>query len=203
MPKADPWRLKWLIGMGAPLLLLSLAGGCSNSPYVSGYSYYPQPAVVQVFRRAGAAQSGQASQTPLTALATVLGIHQGDQKQHIPYSVAIRLRFENNGPSRVSFDPHTLELVTGTLMAFAPPITEPPNATVLGPGQRQEFVAYFPFPPNIKADQMNLEHFRLRWQVQIDNYPVVQTALFDRAQSGEPGYDQPPPQSPPSNGDVY
>jgi hypothetical protein len=110
------WRV--LVAISAGLLFIA---GCSNSPYESGYSYFPQPATVDV-RRVGSNQP-----SPLTVLVTVLGVRQGDPKHDIPYSVAVRMRFENIGQSRITFDPHTLELVTGTLRPFPPPILEPPQ----------------------------------------------------------------------------
>jgi hypothetical protein len=39
---------------------------------------------------------------------------------------------------------------------------------------------------------MNLNNLRLRWTVQVDNYPVPQTALFERTGGG---YAAPPPDS--------
>lgn len=185
--------------------LLFAASGCSQqSPYVSGYSFYPQPAVVDVVQRGAAQPMQQAQQTPLTVLASVLGIRRADPKHSIPESVAVRLRFENNGTSRVTFDPHSLELVTGTLQAFMPPITTPSYPIEIAPGQRQEVNAYFPFPPNMTASQMNLQNLRLRWEVRIDNYPVIQTALFQRAPGGTPNeYETPASPSPSPSWDVY
>ena len=167
---------RWLLAFVAGLLLVS---GCSSSPYVSGYTYYPQPATVEVLRR------GSNLPPPLSVLVSILGIHRGDPKHSIPYSVVVRMRFENIGQSRVSFDPRTLELVTGTLRSFPPPIVEPPQPVELAPGQRRELTAYFPFPPNTKASQMNLKNLRLRWEVKIDAYTVPQTALFERVERDE------------------
>lgn len=158
-------------------LLALLSAGCATGPYAVGYHYYPQPVTVNVIRRGG----NQAP--PLTVLVSILGVRNPDAERHIPYSVAVRMRFEDLGPSRVSFDPRSLDLVTGMLRAFSPPITNPPQAIELSPGQRQEVTAYFPFPPGTKASQMDMRNLRLRWEVKIDDYPVQQTALFERVDS--------------------
>ena len=162
---------RWLLGIVAGLLLVS---GCSSSPYIPGYTYYPQPSTVEVIRR------GSNQPSPLAVLVSILGVHNGDPKHGIPYSVVVRMRFENIGQSRISLDPRTLELVTGTLRSFLPPVVEPPQPVELAPGQRHGLTAYFPFPPNTKASQMNLKNLRLRWEVKIDGYTVPQTALFER-----------------------
>lgn len=172
--------------------LLLFAGGCGSQTYVSGYSFYPQPAVVEVRQR------GNSGQVPMTVLASVLGIRNPDSQRHTPYAVAIRLRLENNGPAQTLFDPGTLELVTGTLRPFPRPQVDPPTTLVLSAGQRQEVTAYFPLPPGTSPDQMNLSNLRLRWQMRVDNYSVPQTALFQRVAGPDPNYysDTAPPPPP-------
>jgi hypothetical protein len=156
-------------------LLLLIGSGCAPQPYLSGYAYAPRPAVAQVFRR------GTQQSPPLTALATVIGIRRADPNRHAPAAVVIRLRFENNGPQTASFDPGTLELVTGTLQAFPRPAITPPTTIDLAAGQRADVNASFPFPPGTGPGQMDLNNLRLRWTVRVDNFPVPQTALFERA----------------------
>ena len=165
---------------GMALLGAALAnGGCSPQPYVSGYTYYPQPATVEVLRRDGNQRS------PLMVLASVLGVHNEDAKNGIPYSVVVRMRFENVGQSKVAFDPASLELVTGTLRAFERPTVKPAGPIALPPGGRYELTAYFPFSPGVTATQMNMNNMRLRWEVTIDLNPVIQTAVFERVEGGE------------------
>ena len=175
MARISLWIALRAIYLGiVPLALLS-AGGCSQPAYAPGYAYYPQPAVVQVFQRS------PVQQTPVTALVSVLGVRNPDPERHIPYSIAVRMRLENNGSVPVSFDPHSLELVTGMLRPFGPPITRPAYPIELAPGQRQEVTASFPFPRNTSARDMGIQNLRLRWQLRIGQYPVEQTALFERA----------------------
>jgi hypothetical protein len=161
-------------GIVLTALLLLMAPGCATQPFVSGYYFYPQPATVEVYHR------GAGQQTPLTVLASVLGVRRADTKHHIPYSMAVRLRLENNGDATIQFDPHSMELVTGTLRAFRPPLTNPAQPVDLAPGQRRDVTAYFPFPAGTTASQTNLDNLRLRWEVRIDNYSVQQTAMFER-----------------------
>ena len=158
------------------LIVFAFTGGCTQQPYLPGYAYDPQPAVVEVFHRVGTTE-----QTPLTVLASVLGVRRANAEKHLPTALIVRLRLEVSGPSPVNFDPNSLELVTGTLRAFPPPQVNPPNLIPLSPGQRQDVMAYFAFPPNATPGDMNLNHLRLRWEVLVDNVPVQQTAIFQRA----------------------
>jgi hypothetical protein len=175
---------RWLL-LATLIGLLPIVGGCGSGPYLSGYSYYPQPAVVNVARK------DAPNQIPLTVLASVLGIRNADKEHHVPYSIDVRLRFESNGPAEVVFDPATLDLVTGTLRPFPPPRVQPPNVITLHPGDRQDVNATFPLASDMSPDRMNLSNLRLRWVVRVGGYPVPQTALFERA-AGSYG---PPPDS--------
>ena len=169
----------------AMLGLVVSAGGCSG-PYVSGYTYYPQPATVEVLRREGNQQS------PLMVLVSVLGVHNEDAHQGIPYSVVVRMRFENVAQSKVTFDPASLELVTGTLRSFLRPRVTPAGVMTISPGERKELTAYFPFPQDVAAADMNMQNLRLRWEVTIDSTPVIQTVVFERAEGGNTvDYDEP------------
>jgi hypothetical protein len=161
-----------ILGLGL-LGLVFASAGC-NQPYVPGYSYYPQPATVEVLRRDGNRQ------TPLVVLASVLGVHNADEKTGIPYSVVVRMRFENVAQSNVTFDPKSLELVTGTLRGFPAPVVRPGQPMNLAPGDRRELTAYFPFAAGASAPQLNMRNLRLRWEVRIDSTAVIQTALFER-----------------------
>jgi hypothetical protein len=168
----------WAIGLLGTVLV---AGGCSQ-PYVSGYTYYPQPATVEVLRRNGNQRS------PLMVLVSVLGVHNEDTSKGIPYSVVVRMRFENVAQSNVTFDPASLELVTGTLRPFSRPRVTPPGQMTLPPGERRELTAYFPFPGDTGVSDMNMRNLRLRWEVNIDSTPVVQTVVFERME-GDSSYD--------------
>lgn len=159
--------------------LLAAGAGCAESPYLSGYGYYPQPAVVQVIQR------GNEQAPPVTVLASIIGVRRGDADKHTPPAVDVRLRFEDNGPASMSFDPSTLDLVTGTLFTFPRPAVSPPTPISLAAGQRAEVNASFPFPPNLTPGQIDLNNLRMRWVVRVANYPVPQTALFQRV---GPGY---------------
>jgi len=168
-------RWMWAAGL---LGTLGVGAGCAQSNYESSYRYFPQPAVVDVVRR------DSNRQAPLTVLASVLGVRRADAKQDIPASVVVRLRFENNGQSGVTFDPRSLELVTGSLRAFDPPVVRTAGPLELAPSARREVTAYFPFPPHTTAAQMNMRNLRLRWEVRIEGVVVPQSAVFDRTSGG-------------------
>lgn len=165
----------WTIGIAG---LLLIGGGCAEPPYYSEYTFNPQPAVVQVFQR------GDTKAPVATVLASITGIRRAETDHNRPPSIDLRLRFENNGQVPINFDPASLDLVTGTLFPFSRPMINPPTPIDLAPGQRAEVMASFPFPPNTTPDRLNLNNLRLRWTVRVSNYPVPQTALFERVGSG-------------------
>lgn len=171
---------RWIAGFFGTVLIIGLLGsaGCRPSVYVRGYAFYPQPAAVEVLSRGGEQPS------PLTVLISVLGVHKQDVRKNIPYSVVLRLRFENTGSIPVVFDPRTLDLVTGTLQPFEPALPQPDLPVTIPPGRRITVSAKFPFPSGRTPSDMDLSHLRLRWEVTIDKYPVVQTAAFDRIEGG-------------------
>jgi hypothetical protein len=164
--------LLWILALAG---LMLAAGGCEPEPYLSGYSYLPRPGVYEV-KRHGAEQQAP----PLTVLVTVLGIRRPDPDHHVAPAVDMRMRFECNGSEPASFDPATLELVTGTLRPFPRPYATPPTPFELAAGQSQSVSVSVPFPPNTAPQQMNLNELRLRWLVHVAGYPVSQTALFER-----------------------
>src|ERR1700722_20340014 len=124
-----------VIRLGIVTILISLIAGCAHSVYVPDYTFAPQPAVVDVVRR------DNAGAQPLTVLATVFGVRNADESSRLPRSVEVRLRFENNGAASVHFDPNTLDLVTGSLRGFEPPILAPPHVLNLAPGERAAMTA--------------------------------------------------------------
>lgn len=166
--------------------LAALVGGCSE-PYLSGYNYVPQPAVVNV------AKKGAQNEIPLTVLASIVGIRNADSQHHVPYAIEVQLQFENNGPVQVVFNPSSIEMVTGTLAPFPPPQVEPPGTMVLSPGDRRQISAIFPLGMNVNPDQMNLANLRLRWTVEVNGYRVDQTALFERTPAGYSANSSAPP----------
>ena len=112
-----------LLPLAFATLLVVLIGGCAEPVYVPDYTFVPQPAVVDVVRRDTG--GGQPPVRPLTVLVTVSGVRYEDAAHHVPRSVEIRLRFENNGALPVQFDPNTLDLVTGSLRPFEQPSVVP------------------------------------------------------------------------------
>jgi hypothetical protein len=162
------------------LFLLLSAGGCS--PYVDGLYFSPSPAVVELTK------PGAQGQPPLTLLASIVGVRREDSHKNLPESVQVALRIENNGPQSIGFDPHSLQLVTGKLFVFPPPILQPPQPFELAAGQTADVTAFFPFPAGIDYDTIDLNDLRLRWVVRIDNQTIPQSAEFHRVRAIYPGY---------------
>jgi hypothetical protein len=159
------------------LLFLALAGGCSPaSPYFTRYRYAPAPALVVVLPKGGESQK-----PTLSVMASVIGIRRGGSTANAPPAVEVRMRFENNGPANVTFDPSTLNLVSGTLQPFSKPEIHGPKPVMqLAPGQTQTISVFFPFPHGTDLISMGLDTLRLRWEVQLDKETVLQTAPFER-----------------------
>jgi hypothetical protein len=163
-------------------LLLAVVGCAQQDPYIPGYSFYPQPATVNVMHR------GATEETPLTTLASVMGLRRADPEKNQAPALIVRLQFQNNGATPVTFDPGTLELVNGALRPFPPAQVQPPHIIDILPGQRQEITAAFPLPSGSDPQQMSLRNLRLRWQVKLDNYSIPQSALFEQGTGNANAY---------------
>jgi len=158
-----------LIGTIVSLLLLS---GCSA--YVGDYDYVPHPALAEI------PPNPPDKSPPVSAFATVIGIHRADRDEDVPLSVEVRLRLENNGPHTITFDPQSMQLSTGDLLDFDPPIVRPVHIVTLAPSDAAAFDAFFPFPPRHSCDDTGLRSLQLRWREQIDGNPVGQAVSFRR-----------------------
>ena len=164
--------------MARPLHLIPLAlcfallPGCSA--YVSDFQYVPHPALAEV------PPTPPDKSSPVSAFASVIGVYRGDSKQYIPESVEVRFRLENNGPHPVYFDPTSLQLATGDLQTFEPPILHPSQPATLEPTQLAMYDAFFPFPPGHAYDNMDMRTLQLRWNLKIHGSPVRQIVSFRR-----------------------
>jgi hypothetical protein len=167
------------------LLFLASALGCSQ--YVDDYYYAPRPALAEI-PPAPTEQS-----PPITASVSIIGIRNADHSIGIPESIEVRLRLDNNGTHRVSFNPKTLSLTDGSLNIFPPPILQPPDPATLAPTQSTMFSAFFPFPPGHSYDDMDMQSLQLRWTSQIDSRPIGQVVYFHRLMPVYYNYYYPPP----------
>jgi hypothetical protein len=149
---------------------LPLVVGCSQ--YVSDVSFVPRPAVADV------PPTPPQTISPVSALASVIGVRYDDPRDQIPSSIEVRLRLDNNGPGSVVFSPTTMELSNGELQKYPPPIINPPDPVPLSPGQSAYVTAYFPFPPGHSYYDTDYSSLQLRWQVQIAGKVVGQGAYF-------------------------
>ena len=110
----------------------------------------------------------------------------------MPTSVEVRLRIDNNGTHRINFDPRSLSLMDGSLAVFPPPIVRPPTPVVLDPTQSVILTAFFPFPPGLSYEDLDMQTLQLRWKADIDGRRVGQVVYFQRARVYY-YYDYPPP----------
>jgi hypothetical protein len=157
------------LAMSVPLLCWVV--GCATPPYVDGYYYSPRPLVADI------PSTQPALPPPVKAYASVVGIRNQDDTAHVPLSIEVRLRVDNNGPESVVFNPTSMELNTGDLFRFGPPLvaTAP---VALTPGESAMVTAYFPFPAGKSYDDFDLGSLQLRWALQIGAQSVEQIGDF-------------------------
>jgi hypothetical protein len=153
------------------LPLAMFAAGCSQ--YVDDYDYAPAPALAQI------PPAGPQDKPPVTVQASVIGIRRAD-KSGIPNSVELRMQIQDTGSQPVTFDPASLMLTNGQLLAFGPPLTSQGQVLTMSPGDQAMLEAYFPFPAGGWYDNTNLEALQLRWTVKIAGRPAVQVVYFRR-----------------------
>jgi hypothetical protein len=161
-----------------PVLLLV---GCS--PYVSGYYFTPHPGLSNV----PATQPSQP--VPAQVLATIIGIRNPDSKVNLPLSMEVRLMIENVGNQPVTFDARSMQLSTGDLVPFQPPLFNATSSAVIPPGQSAIVTANFPFPNGANYDQVDLSILHLRWLIRVGDREVQQIQEFRRAVYATYGYD--------------
>jgi hypothetical protein len=151
---------------------ISLCVGCG--PYVDGYEYQPRPIMAAI-------PSTQPQQPPpVSVLATLIGVRREDQKEKLPLSVEVRLRFEASGAVPVVFDPRSLNLTNGELLVFPQPIVDLPQPVEIIPGQPLTVSAFFPFPPGRTYDNTDMQSFQLSWDVMVEDKGARQVVLFHR-----------------------
>jgi hypothetical protein len=151
--------------------LMFIGGGCSL--YLDDYRYVPRPAIAGIPPKPAEGTSPQ-----LTVLASIVGVRRDDAKSGIPSSVEVQLQFENAGPQKITFDPHTLQMSDASLTNLLPPIVRPESSAVLAPSETAAYTAYFPFPPGRSPDDMDLQALKLRWTLKLDDRPVSQVVMF-------------------------
>ena len=153
-------------------LLPSLLLGCS--PWVGGFYYVPHPGFTEV-------PATQPLQPPVVAaFATIEGVRYPDDQLHLPYTVEVILRLENNGPDTVHFDSRSMDLTTGDLVRFGPPVLLSPPVPMLAPGQTMMVTVDFPFPAGSSFDQLDLSSLHLRWSVQVGTQNQPLSIQFQR-----------------------
>jgi hypothetical protein len=146
--------------------------GCSQ--YDDEYQYSPRPVTASI------PATQPQDPPPVTVMATVVGLRYGDEDNHLPQSIEVRLQMDNNGPDTVVFDPASMQLRTGQLVLLGAPIVRPPTAITLSPSQSAYLSAYFAFPAGVSYVAMDLNSLQLRWSVQIGSRPVGQVVYFTR-----------------------
>jgi hypothetical protein len=172
-------------------LLLMGVLGCSQ--YDDNYHFTPSPVTAQI------PGTQPSDQPPVTTEVTIVGVRWDDPSNHVPPSIEIRMRMDNDSAENVTFDPMGIQLTTGQLVRFQPPIVRPPQPINIGPSQSAFLTGYFPFPAGQSQDTMDLSSLQLKWQLAIGERHVGQIANFTRTQtyySGPYYYYYPPPPYP-------
>jgi hypothetical protein len=178
-------------GLVFSVFCLLMIVGCSQ--YDSDYQYTPRPITADI----PATQPQQPP--PVSTMVSVIGVRYGDDENHIPSSVEVRLRMDNNSPETVVFNPMTMEMTNAQLVRLAQPIVRPPTSINIGPSQSAYLTAYFPFPNGSSYDTLDLNTLQMRWQLQIGSRVVGQVVNFTRVWSSYYGpspywyYGPPPP----------
>jgi hypothetical protein len=166
------------------MLLVLVLVGCS--PYVSGIYYRPHPGMAEI-------AATQPSQPPaVSAFATVVGIRKPDSKLNLPWAIEIRLRLDNHATQAITLDQKTMQITTGELDRFGPPLPGGPGVVAIEPNQSAVITAEFPFPGGKAFDQFDLSSLQLRWIVGIDQRQVQQSINFRFAYEEEYYWDYGP-----------
>jgi hypothetical protein len=151
--------------------IIVLLSGCSV--YDNSYRYAPRPIEIKV------APPQNPDQTAAGVLISVIGVRHSDQESHLPASVELRFRVENQSAQDITFETNRLALFGGDLGAFEAPIVRPPELMPIEPGKTQYVRVYFPFPRGDRY-QVDLEGLSLRWALKVDGVPIEQTTSFWR-----------------------
>jgi hypothetical protein len=162
------------VGLALGLPLLMMMAGCSTPAFVSGYYFTPRPALAEL-------PATQPSQPPaVAAFATIIGIRNPDESQHLPLAVEARLRLDNNSDETVTFDARSMDLNSADLMRFDPPAANASGPVVLGPRESAVITVDFPFPPGRSYDTTDMSTLQLRWAVQVGSATAGQVVNFSR-----------------------
>jgi hypothetical protein len=171
------------------LMLMGIVG-CSQ--YDDSYHFTPSPVTAQI------PGTQPSDPPPVTADVTIVGVRWDDPQNHVPPSIEIRMRIDDDSPENVVFDPMGMQLSTGQLIRFPEPIVRPTQPITIGPSQSAYLTAYFPFPSGQSQDTMDLSSLQLKWQLAIGERRVGQIANFTRTPTYYSGpyyyyYAAPPP----------
>jgi hypothetical protein len=159
-------------GLILTVFCLMAVVGCSQ--YDDDYQYTPRPITADI--PATQPQLGP----PVSTMVTVIGVRYADEDNHIPASVEVRMRMDNNSPDPVYFDPMSMQMTNTQLVLLAAPIVRPPAPISIGPSQSAYLTAFFPFPAGSSYDTMDLNSLQLRWRLRIGSRPVGQVVNFTR-----------------------
>src|SRR5271168_246956 len=136
--------------LGVMLCGLMLMGVIGCSQYDDDYQFTPRPVTAQI------PGTQPSDPPPVTTNVTIVGVRYNDSDNHIPPSIEFRMQMDNDSYQNVTFDPMSMQLISGQLVRFPPPIVRPSTPINIGPGQSAYITAYFPFPVGSSQDNMDL-----------------------------------------------
>ncbi|MHC4081697.1 MAG: hypothetical protein ACYS15_11630 [Planctomycetota bacterium] len=151
-------------------VVATVLSGCSV--YNWRYVYEPRPVDIQTTK------PGADDAEPARTLVTVVGVRREDSKSQLPASVEVRLRVENTSPFPVAFDPASFVLFSAGLERFPDPIVQPEGPVTVAPAGTAVVKAFFPFPDDRGASDLDLSGLNLRWTIEVDGYAATSSASF-------------------------
>ena len=152
------------------LALIASLESCSTSPW---YDHRFEPAPIE------AAISNEGTPgSQVRALVTVIGIERG--KDGKPDHTVIRVRLENIGTARATFDPALASLLTADLKPFGPVAAMPPGPGEIAPGAAGQHDLAFPLPDGRKPRDLDLSGLNFRFTVSFEDKKVTTGMTFVR-----------------------
>jgi len=153
------------------LIVLMLLAGCAT--HSARYRYQPHP--VELIESTEGTRAAR-------AMVSIVGLRLKDREADTPAGMDLAVRLENIDADRVTFDPASLQLLTGELRPFANAIVEPAEPVELARGESANFRALFPLTAEVNATNADFDGLNVRLTMTVDGERVTRSATFEREQ---------------------
>ena len=145
------------------LMISILVSSCTT--YDGFYRYTPKPLDTEI-------RPPDAEKPIGRALVSIVGVRRE------PAGIEVALRLENFGEAPLTFDPAGTVLLCGDLEELAP--SQQPEVSEVPTGDALKGKLFFPFPPERRAADFDLEGLNFRWKLIHDGRPLLISATFER-----------------------